>query len=182
MANTKNTGGSNAEVNNSYPGLPVVLYLHTSIDMAKVVAFAQSIIGKYGIEPVRTTYCIFRNESGNGKFGVNNNYAGIQADVGVWDGLTGAVATCVRVDGAGDRRRFICFDEQDGYQISFEFTCQKVVQRHMYIGAAGVTGTDELVQAYFDKWVANPKEFTQDNINNFKSLYKQSIQTFKLNQ
>lgn len=180
MATSQNTGGGiNPQPSNSYPELPVIPYQQTSVDMAFVITFATTIIPVYGLEAIRTTYCIFRNESGNGKLGVNNNYAGIQADVGRWQGLTGAVATCVRVDGAGDNRRFICFDADDGYKISFEFTCQKIVQRGMYIGAPGVTNAVGLVQVYFDKWVANPKEFTDDNRDNFIKLYTQATQVFK---
>jgi hypothetical protein len=143
--------------------------------MPSVIAFANNIVNAYSIEPVRTTYCIFRNESGNGQFGVNNNYAGLQADAGVWQGLTGVVATCVRGDNAGDTRRFICFAPENGYKISFEFTCKKVVHRGMYIGAAGVNTTDDLAQAYFKKWVANEHEVTPENIGNFKSLYNSSV-------
>lgn len=181
MCAAKNTSGNSGStaVDNYYPELPVIAYKHTTITMAAATRFAKTLISTYGLEAVRTTYCIFRNESGNGSQGVNNNYAGLQADVGRWDSLTGAIATCLLVDSVGDERRFICFSARKGYKISFEFTCSKVVERNMYIGAPGVNNSDDLVQAYFDKWVADPKEFTQDNIDNFKQLYNQSLKTFK---
>lgn len=162
-------------VKNSYPDLPVIPYKHTSIGMPYVVAFAKTLVPVYGLEVVRTAYCMFRNESGNGQFGVNNNYSGIQADCGVWTGLTGAIATCIKKDGAGDLRRFICFDEQ-GYKTSFDFTCKKVKERGMYIGAKGVNNSSDLVHAYFKKWVGT--EETTDNIKNFTSLYNSAVKVF----
>ena len=75
-------------VKNYYPQLPEIPYQKTSIDMGAVVVHAKSMIGTYPKEVIRTAYCEFRMESGNGKDGVNNNYAGIQADCGVWEGLT----------------------------------------------------------------------------------------------
>lgn len=163
---------------NYYPQLPVIAYERTSIEMPYVVAFAKTLIGQFHKEVVRTAYCIFRNESGNGKYGVNNNYVGLQADCGVWQGLTDGIGTCVKIDNAGDTRRFICFAPENGYKISFEFLCEKVTQRGMFIGAPGVNNADDLAQVYFKKWVANEHEITPENIFNFKSLYKSSVKAF----
>ena len=162
---------------NSYPTLPEIAVKKTSIDMPTVVAYAKTLVGKFYLkEVVRTAYCIFRNESGNGKSGVNNNYGGIQADCGLWQGLTNqnVVGTCVMKDNAGDVRRFICFNE-NGYKNCFEFLCYKISQRGMYIGAEGVNTPDDLYNAYQKNWVSNPKEDTAAARADFKSLYKSSL-------
>ena len=148
----------------------------TSIDMPSVVIYAKSKVGKYLKEVVRTAYCIFRNESGNGKYGVCNNYAGLQADCGIWEGLPteNIIGTCVEKDGAGDIRRFICFNDK-GYQSCFDFLCYKINQRGMYIGAEGINTPDDLYNAYQKKWVSNPKEDTPEARADFKSLYHSSL-------
>ena len=163
-------------IKNVYPQFPVLPYKRTSIDMPTVVAFAKTLIGKYQKEVVRMAYCIFRNESANGKSGVWDNYGGIQADNAVWEGLdlTNVVGTCVKTDGAGDIRRFICFNE-NGYQTCFEFLCYKIKQRHMDIGEAGIKNAFDLYRAYEDKWVENPKEDTPEARSNFESLYHSSL-------
>ena len=163
-------------VKNYYPQFPEIEYKKTSIDMPTVVSFAKSLIGKYPLEVVRTGYCIFRNESANGKSGVNNNYIGLQGDNAAWQGLnlTNVVGTTVKTDGAGDTRRFICFNE-NGYKDCFDFLCFKAQQRGMYIGAANVSTTDDLAAIYQAKWVANPKENTSEARSDFKSLYNSSV-------
>ena len=144
--------------------------------MSIVVSFAKALVGKYDKEVVRSAYCIFRNESGNGSKGVNDNYSGIQADVGVWEGLPmeNIVGTCVKKDNAGDTRRFICFNE-NGFKSCFEFLCYKINQRGIFIGAAGVKTPNDLYNAYQKKWVVNSKEDTAAARKNFISLYNSSI-------
>jgi len=163
-------------VKNFYPQFNEIPYRKTSIDMPTVVAFAKTLIGKYSKEVVRMAYCIFRNESANGNSGVNNNYGGIQADNAKWEGLdlSNVIGTSILKDGAGDVRRFICFNE-NGYQTCFEFLCYKVQQRGMFIGSAGVVDSNDLYNIYQKKWVANPKEDTLSAKADFKSLYNSSI-------
>ena len=153
---------------NFYPELPVIAYQRTSIGMPFIKAFGSTLIGKYTKDTVRMAYAIFRNESGNGIYGVNNNYAGIQADNARWSDLPGEpVATCVRVDNAGDTRRFLCFDKETGYQISFELLCIKVQQREMIT-----------VDDYFNKWVADEKEDTAQARKDFASLLESAAISF----
>jgi hypothetical protein len=163
-------------IKNYYPQFPEIPYQRTSVDMPTVVAFAKSLVGKYPKEVVRMAYCIFRNESANGKSGVNNNYGGIQADNAKWEGLdlSNVIGTSIKVDGAGDTRRFICFNE-NGYQACFEFLCFKVQQRGMFIGSAGIADSNDLYNIYQKKWVANPKEDTAEAKKDFMSLYKSSL-------
>ena len=163
-------------VKNFYPSFPEISVKKTSIDMPTVCVYAKTLVGKYLKEVVRAAYCIFRNESGNGKDGVNNNYGGIQADCGVWEGLpqTNIVGTCVMRDNAGDTRRFIAFNDK-GYQSSFDLLCYKINQRGMYIGAEGVVTPDDLYNIYEKKWVSDPKEDTTQARADFKSLYHSSL-------
>lgn len=165
-------------VKNFYPQFKEIPYIKTSIEMSYVLVFARTLIPKYNIEIVRMAYCIFRNESANGKSGVNNNYIGLQADNAKWEGLdlTNVVGTSVKVDGAGDTRRFICFNEK-GYQTSFDFLCYKVQQRGMFIGAKDINNADDLVAIYQKKWVAVARLDTPEARKDFKSLYNSSLKT-----
>jgi len=164
---------------NFYPQFPEVPYKKTSVEMPNVVLFARSLVGKYPLEVVRTAYCMFRNESANGKLGVCNNYAGIQADNAEWEGLdlSNVVGTCVKVDNFGDTRRFICFNE-NGYKSGFEFVCYKVQQRGMYIGAPLIESPLQVAFAYQRKWVGlkpNQIKSDSDDTKNFLSLYNSSL-------
>lgn len=150
---------------NFYPELPEVEYKKTTVGMPFIVLFAKTLIGKYSLDTIRMAYVIFRNESANGKAGVNNNYIGLQADNAKWEGLPmgNIIGTSVKVDGAGDTRRFICFNEH-GYKDCFDFLCYKVQQRN-------IADYD----SYQAKWVANPKENTPEAKADFISLYNSSI-------
>jgi hypothetical protein len=152
-------------IKNFYPELTEQPYKKTSVGMPFVVLFANTLIGKYPIEVVRIAYCIFRNESANGKSGVNNNYCGIQADNARWEGLPmdDVIGTSVKTDGAGDTRRFICFND-NGYKVCFDFLCYKVKKRGIVDYAT-----------YQAKWVSNPKEDTPEAHANFISLYNSSL-------
>ena len=163
---------------NFYPELPEVEYKKTTVGMPFVVLFAKTLIGKYPLEVVRMAYVIFRNESANGKSGVNNNYCGIQADNARWEGLdlTNVIGTSVKKDNFGDVRRFLCFNEK-GYQACFEFLCYKFKQRGVYIGAENIEDSNKLALAYLTKWVglsAKDAATKTEDITNFKSLYKSS--------
>lgn len=172
-------------VKNFYPQFPEIPYNKTTIDMPTVVTFANTLVGKYPKEAVRTTYGIFRNESSNGNAGVNNNYIGLQGDNAAWQGLdlTNVIGTCVKKDGAGDTRRFICFNE-NGYKACFEFLCYKVKQRGIYLGSPDIPidTTDgladeymKLAEYYEEEWVSNPKEDTAQARKDFISLYNSSL-------
>lgn len=139
------------EPKNYYPELPIIPFKKTSIDMNVVIEHANSLT-TYPTEVKRMAYCMFRNESANGSKGVNNNYAGIQADCGRWSGLMNAIGTCVRVDSGGINRRFICFGDE-GYKDTFNFLCFKIQSRGMYIGALGVNDIKSLTSIYLKKWV-----------------------------
>jgi len=164
---------------NFYPQFPEIDYKKTSIEMPVVVLFAKSLVGKYPLEVVRSAYCIFRNESANGLKGVNNNYAGIQADNAAWEGLDldNVIGTSVKKDNFGDTRRFICFNE-NGYKTSYEFLCYKVQQRGMYIGAPLIEKPIQVAFSYQRKWVGLDSKqirFDTEETKSFISLYWSSV-------
>jgi len=164
---------------NYYPQLPEIPYKKTIIGMDKVVEYA-NLLTDYSTEVKRMAYCMFRNESANGSKGVNGNFAGIQADCGLWSGLNGAIATSVRIDSGKVLRRFICFDEQEGYKRTFDFLCFKVKQRGMYIGAVGVNDIESLVSVYLQKWVGRVMHTpSHAELINWESLYNSAKQVIK---
>jgi hypothetical protein len=154
-------------VKNSYPELPEMSFKRTSVEMPIVVVYAKSLIGEFNIEYVRMAYAIFRNESANGSRGVNNNYGGIQGDVGRWKSMPcNAIGTCVKKDSGGIVRRFLCFSDEDGYKVSFRLFCIKAVERNMFDA-----------KGYFEKWVGKT-DYTATEYGNFESLLKSAKQAF----
>ena len=156
---------------NSYPNLPEVPYKRTTCSMIDVVKHANEI-DIYSKEVKRAAYCMFRIESANGAKGVNGNFAGIQADCGLWTGLTGAIGTSVRIDSGNALRRFICFNEATGFKDTFNFLCYKVRQRGMFIGAPDVPNIHALTAAYIHLWVGRTKDVpTAEELKTWTSLY-----------
>lgn len=150
---------------NLYPELPEIPYEKTSIDMHLVIEFAKSLVDEYGLEFVKSAYAIFRNESSNGTRGVNNNYAGIQADNARWTKLPGTpIGTCVKIDSGGEERRFLCFGDSDGYKISFTLLCIKCKDRGI---------VDAL--SYYKKWVGRKLPPSSQEQRNFDSMRKQFV-------
>lgn len=146
-------------VKNYYPELPEIPYKKTSIPMQLVIDFGKQMLMKYQRPHVVMALAIFRFESANGKKGVNNNYGGIQADVGRWSNMPQQpIATSVKVDSGGKERRFLCFDESNGYKVCFELFCIKAMERNM-----------KTPQDYYAKWVSNPNP-TQAGIDNFQTM------------
>lgn len=166
-------------IKNYYPELPEIPFKKTQVEMSKVIEYANSLT-EYSTEIKRVAYCMFRNESANGTKGVNGNYAGIQADNARWSGLEGAIGTSIRIDSGKQVRRFICFDEINGYKDTFKFLCYKVKQRGMYIGALGVSTITDLTTVYLKKWVGriNPTP-NKAEIMNWESLYNSAKKNIK---
>lgn len=147
---------------NSYPELPEIPYRKTQVEMPAVVVYARSLVGKYKKEYVRMALAVFRFESANGTKGINNNYAGIQADVGRWRNLPGQpVGTSVKKDVAGNIRRFLCFNKEDGMQITFELLCIKATQRRMLTAMdyerkwVGITNPSVAALKNFERMLSN---------------------------
>lgn len=156
---------------NSYPELPELPFERTSVNMADVIAYANSV-RTFPTEVKRMAYCMFRNESANGEKGVNNNYGGIQADCGRWSGMKNAVGTTVRKDSGSKVRRFICFSPETGYKDTFNLLCLKCQNRGIFIGAADTPNITALVARYLEKWVGRTYTVPNiDEITNWTNLY-----------
>jgi hypothetical protein len=171
---------------NAYPELPEVPFKATSVAMQEVNDYIATI--PYIAEVKRTVQVIFRNESGNGKSGLNNNYIGQQADGGrlpaKW--VPFLVGTFVKKENmTGKLRRFVAFLD---WKTSVALLADRVFERGIYIGEnvdskyfkGTVKTVDDLAMAYWDEWVVGevndepPADFAKD----FKSMYKQAKKLF----
>lgn len=179
------------KVRNAYPEKPEVPYLRTSVEMAQVIGFLHDIFLPVPVETAkevkRAAYVFFRIESGNGKSGVNNNYAGIQADGGRWpseyDSLIAATSVTPE-NKTGKMRRFVVFND---WKDSLQFTISNTLRRGMYIGGETFrisqlkVGTPEMLfTAYKREWVTGNALYTPGPAETapFLSMYRQAEKIF----
>lgn len=174
------------QVANCYPELPVIPYEKTSVPMADVIAYLQSL--NYVGEVKRAVYVIFRNESANGRSGVNGNYAGVQADGSRWPDKWDKriIATTVKNENmTGRSRRFVVFNS---WKDSVDFLIDSIVARGLYIGGfsqriakISIREPKDLARAYYKEWVMGEKlaEPDGDFIKDFQSMYSQGCSLFK---
>ena len=145
-------------IKNSYPELPELQYYRTSVEMGLVVSYLKSLNVSKAIKCA--AYVMFRQESGNGRSGVNNNYLGIQADVARWpDSLNKYVNGTVlkKENMTGNYRRFLSFDSFEG---SIEFLIDRIRSRGLYIGGycnvivkMQISNDNDWVTCYWRSWV-----------------------------
>lgn len=170
---------------NAYPELAVIPYRRTTVTMPDVIDAIRAMPEMVEIQ--RAAYIVFRNESANGQSGVNNNYAGVQADSGRWpENLTHWFEGTVVLpeNQTGLRRRFVSFRTPAD---CLAFLCDRIGARGLYIGGRThlianmviATPTD-LARAYFKEWVrgdaaAEPDKATLDG---FLSMYAQAQSFF----
>jgi hypothetical protein len=171
---------------NYYQEKPVLKYQRTSVEMGAVVEYLKSL--SIEAEVKRTTYVIFRNESANGKAGINNNYGGFQADSGRWQSEYDSkiVGTVLKVEnGTGKQRIFLAFNDFKG---SIDMLSGRVKARGLYVGGYAhkiakmdITNPGILAIAYKREWVTgNPVALTSNTEQrNFLSMYGQSEKLFK---
>jgi hypothetical protein len=174
----------NAEPHNAYPELPVIGYQKTSIPVGDAVAY----IGSKAIDKnaKRASFVMFNNESGHGVNGINNNYAGFQADGdrrdSKWTPLFSG--TCVKVDGTGERRRFLCFKDWHG---CFDLLCDSVVTRGIYVGGYAhpyanmqINTIDEWPLGYWREWVtgSDTTEIKPSDKADLLAQYQKAITKF----
>ena len=146
------------DVKNAYPELPVLTFARTSVAMTDVIAYMSSTAVKTPIK--RAGYVMFRNESGNGKSGVNNNYIGLQADgARLPDKWTPFIAgTCVHKENkTGKLRRFVCLKD---FRTSVDILFDRVGSRGLFVGGFAhphanmqVDDDDDWPLAYWREWV-----------------------------
>ncbi len=172
-------------VKNAYPELPVMPYQRTTVAMPDAIEALRLV--EAPTEVRRTAYIIFRNESSNGRSGVNNNYAGVQADGSRWPSdLTSLfVGTVVTPENqTGHQRRFVAFASPDG---CLAFLCNRVQARGLYIGGTthqvthmAIATPEDLAVAYQREWVTGNKDAEPDAaaLAGFLSMYRQAVGLF----
>lgn len=168
---------------NYYPDLPIVPYARTTVDMRMVIAYLAGL--SLDVEVMRATYVIFRIESGNGQDGVNNNYAGVQADSGKWEVPAGIENNFIGVvdedeNGTKRERLFLAFAL---WSTSVDFLANRVLERGLYVGGTThqvsvlqVKDDIDLARAYYREWVtgeanAEPPSSVVDTVT---SIYEQA--------
>jgi hypothetical protein len=146
------------QVHNAYPDLPELPYLRTSVAMTDVVTQLGKLTASTPVK--RSGYVIFRNESGAGKKGVNNNYIGLQADgarqAKKWTPFI--AGTCVHAENmTGKLRRFICFKD---WSTCLDILTDKIDSRGLYVGGYAhpyakmqINSPEEWPLAYWREWV-----------------------------
>lgn len=170
---------------NFYPEKPIIPYKKTSVDMPTVIAYINSI--GVDVELKRSVYIFFRNESQNGQKGINNNYAGVQADSGRWqsqydDDIVGIVV--LNENQTGKQRLFCAFKD---FKASVDFLIGRLKARGLYVGGTThkivkmeVKTPNDLAIAYQREWVTGNAKYNPpaNKINNFLSMYKQAQKLF----
>ncbi|KAI0243872.1 hypothetical protein L0F63_006391 [Massospora cicadina] len=129
---------------------------------------------------VFTTY---RKKSGNGRKGVNNNYAGIQADGARWPAVHDAkiIGTVIKKENVtGKERIFVAFES---YTDSLDFTIENITRRGLYIGGTPfkfhkelINSPTDLMIAYKKEWVIGSSKYAvnESELKGFISMYRQS--------
>lgn len=170
---------------NYYPEKPVLKYQKTSVEMGAVVEYLKSL--SVDTEVKRTTYIIFRNESANGKSGINNNYGGFQADSGRWQTeydskISGTVIKSE--NGTNKERIFLTFADFKG---SIDMLTGRIKARGLCVGGFAhkiaklhITTSVDLCVAYKREWVTgSPTAMpSEKEFDNFESMYKQATKLF----
>ncbi|PSL46412.1 hypothetical protein CLV51_103390 [Chitinophaga niastensis] len=171
---------------NAYPEKPVLPYQKTSVSMNDVIAYIQSV--DTPVEVKRAAYCFFRFESANGTKGLNNNYAGIQADGVRWPAIyddTIAGTVIKKENGpSGKDRIFIAFNN---WHDSLNFTISNTTRRGLFIGGKTflitqmevLTPTD-LCIAYKREWVTGSAAYNpaDTEIASFVNTYNKGAGIF----
>lgn len=172
-------------MNNSYPEKPFLAYQKTSIEMSLAIEAIKRL--KVPLEGKKSTYIVFRNESGNGKSGINNNYGGIQTDSGRWpakyDHLIIGNVTKTE-NGTGKVRLFAAFESIDTF---LEMLSDRLMDRGIYVGGSThkvtndyVSDAAKLALIYKREWVTGNKfaGITFGESENFASMYRQATKIF----
>ncbi|HTI83169.1 MAG TPA: tlde1 domain-containing protein [Acetobacteraceae bacterium] len=166
---------------NAYPELPALPFHRTSVTMEEVVNALNA--SDHATNVKRASYVMFRNESGNGTKGINNNYCGAQADSGRWpESLTSLFSgtVTIRENGTQRLRIFLAFKTMPG---NLEFLMNRVLSRGLYIGGQthlvltmAVHSEDDLARAYHKEWVSGSatSEPSAREKADFLSMYRQA--------
>lgn len=170
---------------NYYPELPVVPVKSTTVNRQLVINYLQQLNEPVAVK--RAAYFFFAQEAGHGTKGINNNYAGVQADSGRWGSPWDAVfaaTTVAKENGTSKTRRFVVFDT---WQKSIDFLVERVKKRGLYIGGFAnprvnmpIATVNDFVRAYYKEWVTgNAKaEPSATQFSNLTSVYNSAAKLF----
>lgn len=135
----------------------------------------------------RMAYIMFRNESGNGKSGICNNYCGFQADSGRWAAIhDSSIEGIVKKveNGTHLERLFLAFYDVSG---CLDMLNERVQGRGLYIGGKThrvltmqINSVNNLCRAYKKEWVTGNATAEPDAtfLANFTSMYNQAVKLF----
>lgn len=175
-------------VKNFYPSKLIVPFQSVNLGMQPIITGIKT--SNYPIEVKRSVYIVCRNETGNGHSVVNGtNVGGVQSDSGKWpDKWDSAItATCIMHENrTGKERGFVVFDT---LQHGIDFMCERIEARGIYIGGTTHKITNVLIDSpsalcanYYREWVEGSATYhpTEDELNDFLSMYEQAIHLFPL--
>ena len=171
-------------MDNAYPELPQLSFERTSVTMSDVINTLND--QPVTTEVKRAGYVMFRNESGNGSRGINNNYVGAQADGQRWPAvLTQTFSGTVTLpeNGTHIQRIFIAFKDLTG---CIAFLMNRVSTRGLYIGGTThlvltmkIASPTDLAVAYHREWVTGKaaSEPSSAELSSFLSMYRQATES-----
>lgn len=164
--------------------MPVVPFLRTTLAIPDAIEALRAVPALAEVR--RAAYIIFRNESSNGRSGVNNNYAGVQADGARWRGLDHLIAGTVVLpeNQTGKRRRFVAFASAAD---CLAFLCTRVESRGLYVGGRthkvltmSIATPTDLARAYTKEWVTGSAAAEPDAeaLEGFLLMFRQAERLF----
>jgi hypothetical protein len=154
---------------NVYPNKPEVPFQQTTVSKKEVIDYL-NYRTDFDVNVKRSVLAIWRNESGNGSKGVNNNYFGIQADNNKWpDSESYVTGTSIKVDSGGATRRFAVFPD---YKTNLLFMLNTIRRRNLVANTA-----EDWARKYIYEWVSPvDKEGAYNTAKaNLISIYRDSI-------
>jgi len=170
---------------NYYPELPYQPYRKTSIEMGAVIdALKRFDVSR---EIKISCYVIFRNESGNGRSGINNNYIGAQADASRWpDSLNQYITgwTKRNENMTGKERLFLTFADVSG---SLAFLIDRIKSRGLFVGGycnvianMFINDPEDWAVCYYRSWVTGSKtaKIPESERNGILSMYRAGEKIF----
>lgn len=176
---------SNGTVHNAYPELPLLPFTRTSVAMNDVISYLSNAAVSTVVK--RAAYVIFRNESGGGQKGINNNYIGLQADGGrLADKWTPSIAgTCVHAENmTGRLRRFVCLRD---WKTCIDILAEKIDTRGLYVGGFAhpyakmqINTDDDWPLAYRREWVMGDSsaQISDTDKRSLLSQYADAVRQF----
>lgn len=170
---------------NYYPEKIIVPAKKTSVEMPEIVVALKDMACEKEIKI--SAYIMFRNESANGRSGINNNYIGAQADGGRWPEKFDNVITGIvqkNENRTGKTRLFLAFSS---YKDSLNFLIDRVESRGLFVGGKlnrvkemDINNPTDLCNAYYKSWVTGKADYepTNQELKDFLSMYAQGEKIF----